>query len=82
MLAPDPGSIEEPPVSPFYIPATDPEMTRERRVLKHADCFVVLDESGSAQAGGAAAEGLFFQDTRYLSRLLITIDDRRPLLPM
>ena len=80
MLAPDQGSIDEPPVSPFYIPATDPEITRERRVLKHADCFVVLDESGSAQAGGAAAEGLFFQDTRYLSRLMITIDDRRPLL--
>ena len=67
-------------VSPFYIPAADTDATRGRRVLKHADCFAVLDESGGAQAQGAAAEGLFFEDTRHLSRLLVTVDRTRPLL--
>src|SRR5207244_2589730 len=79
LLAHEPSS-DEPQVSPFYIPATDPDATRDRRVLKYADCFVVLDESGSIQAAGMAAEGLFFQDTRHLSQLMITIEGKRPLL--
>ncbi len=41
-----------------------------RRVPKNGDGFAVLDEVGhDAQAGGPAAEGLFFEDTRHLSLL-------------
>jgi hypothetical protein len=40
----------------------------------------VLDEFGNAQATGPAAQGLFFEDTRYLAQLLLTIDGVRPLL--
>jgi len=80
MLARDVTSGEIVRVSPFYIPATDAGAARERRVLKHSNCFVVLDEWGSAQADGTAAEGLFFEDTRHLSHLTVTIDDHRPLL--
>jgi glycogen debranching enzyme len=66
--------------SPFYIPATGSSGTERPHVLKHGDCFAVLDACGQVQAFGPAAEGLFFEDTRYLSRLAIAIDGQRPLL--
>jgi glycogen debranching enzyme len=40
----------------------------------------VFDEFGQIQASGPAAEGLFFEDTRYLSRLVMAINGARPLL--
>jgi glycogen debranching enzyme len=40
----------------------------------------VLDAFGQIQASGPAAEGLFFEDTRYLSRLAVAIDGATPLL--
>jgi glycogen debranching enzyme len=67
-------------ISPFYIPASDSVATHGQRVLKFANCFAVLDDYGNAQASGASAEGLFFEDTRYLSQLLTTIEETRPLL--
>jgi len=73
-------AVREPRVSPFYIPATAPVSIQGRRVLKHGGCFALLDEFGSAQATGPGPEGLFFEDTRYLSQLHPTIDDQRPLL--
>ena len=73
-------AAREPRVSPFYIPATAPVSIQGRRVLKHGGCFALLDEFGSAQATGPGPEGLFFEDTRYLSQLHPTIDDQRPLL--
>ena len=76
----DRPAAREPRVSPFYIPATAPVSIQGRRVLKHGDCFALLDEFGSAQATGPGPEGLFFEDTRYLSQLHLTIDDQRPLL--
>ena len=66
--------------SPFYIPATAASGTERPHVLKHGDCFAVLDAFGQVQALEPAAEGLFFEDTRHLSRLAIAIDGRRPLL--
>jgi glycogen debranching enzyme len=68
------------PISPFYIPATAAAGTARPNVLKHGDCFAVLDPLGNAQATGPAAEGLFFEDTRYLSQLALTINGVRPLL--
>jgi glycogen debranching enzyme len=67
-------------VSPFYISATETLATYRPHVLKRDDCFVVLDPLGNAQATGPSAEGLFFEDTRYVSQLVLTIDGHRPLL--
>jgi glycogen debranching enzyme len=67
-------------VSPFYIPATAAVATQRARVLKVTDSFAVLDHFGDAQATGPGAEGLFHEDTRYLSQLVLTIDGVRPLL--
>jgi glycogen debranching enzyme len=67
-------------VSPFHIPATAGMAVQGRRILKNGNKFAVLDEFGNAQADAPAAEGLFFSDTRHLSRLKITINGMRPLL--
>ena len=67
-------------ISSFYIPATAAAAARGRRVLKNGDIFAVLDEFGHIQASGPAAEGLFFEDTRYLSRLALSINGMQPLL--
>ena len=66
--------------SSYYIPVTASTAGNGRYVLKNANSFAVLDEFGQIQAAGPAAEGLFFEDTRYLSRLAMTINGVRPLL--
>jgi glycogen debranching enzyme len=65
-------------VSAFYIPSTRATL-HARRVLKDGDSLAVLDEFGNISATNAA-EGFFFEDTRYLSRLVLTIDGQPPLL--
>ncbi len=67
-------------VSPFYIPSLAPQRSLGSRVLKHGDTFVVFDAHGDAQATGPAAEGLFHDDTRYLSSLVLVFEGERPLL--
>ena len=66
--------------SSFYIPVTAGTAGNDRHVLKNANSFAVFDELGQIQASGPAAEGLFFEDTRYLSRLAMAINGARPLL--
>src|SRR5258708_22717378 len=67
-------------VSPFYIPSVATSRARLGRTLKHGDTFVVFDASGDAQASGPASEGLFHEDTRFLSRLVLLVNGERPLL--
>ena len=38
------------------------------KVLKHDDTFAVFDESGDCGRRSPSPEGLFFKDTRYLSK--------------
>lgn len=65
---------------PFYLPVNGNTSSQRPRVLKQGAAFAVLDDFGNAQAMGPAAQGLFFEDTRYLAQLLLTIDGVRPLL--
>jgi glycogen debranching enzyme len=74
------GPVPGEPMSPYYISASATTGITQVNVLKNGDCFAVLDGFGNAQATGPAAEGLFFEDTRYLSQLALTIDGVRPLL--
>lgn len=67
-------------ISSFDIPVTASTAGNGRHVLKNANSFAVLDEFGQIQASGPAPEGLFFEDTRYLSRLAMAINGARPLL--
>jgi glycogen debranching enzyme len=52
---------------------------RPRRTLKHGDAFAVLDAQGDIGMS-SGPDGLFFRDTRYLTRLELSISGRQPLL--
>jgi glycogen debranching enzyme len=67
------------PEDPFYIAAAD-SVTRSRRTLKCDDTFVVMDSHGDIGALSGESEGLFHNDTRFLSRLELTINDLQPIL--
>ncbi len=62
----------------FYISTTGP--AKPRRTLKHDDAFIVVDSSGDIGASAGGADGLFYKDTRYLSRFELLLNGMRPLL--
>ncbi|MFO1145305.1 MAG: glycogen debranching N-terminal domain-containing protein [Rhodospirillales bacterium] len=64
----------------FYIPATSSLLERRPRTLKCDDTFAMFDHYGDIFAGERTPEGLFHQDTRFLSRYQLTLNGRRPLL--
>ena len=53
---------------------------RDVQVLKHDRAFLVTDRWGDVPEPNAAALGLYHRDARFLSRLELTIDGRRPQL--
>src|SRR5215216_951354 len=63
----------------FYIPATGPA-TRPRRTLKHNDTFLVVDAHGDIGASAGGPDGLFHDDTRFLSRFEVLINGMQLLL--
>lgn len=63
----------------FYIAAKGPS-ERPRRTLKHNDTFAVLNDYGDIGAALGEPDGIFNQDTRYLSLLELTINGVQPLL--
>ena len=65
--------------TPFYIPATGTP-TRRRRTLKYGDSFVVVDTFGDIGASAGEADGLFHNDTRFLSHLELRVNGEQPLL--
>jgi glycogen debranching enzyme len=66
-------------IGPFYIPSSATAGPGARS-LKFGDTFAVLDAFGDMAAAGPAAEGLFHEDTRYLSHFVLIIERERPLL--
>lgn len=81
MVVPSPAvrSITPPQETPFYIPAVG-STSRPRRTLKANDTFAVVDSHGDIGASSGDPDGVFNNDTRYLSRLELTINDLEPLL--
>ena len=69
----------DPPESPFYIPATV-SATRPRRALKHGDTFLVVDSHGDIGASAGGSDGLYHDDTRFLSLLELRLNGAQPLL--
>ena len=65
--------------TPFYISVTG-TVTRPRRTLKYGDTFAVLDSHGDIGASAGEADGLFHNDTRFLSRLELLVNGLQPLL--
>ncbi|MBY5537896.1 amylo-alpha-1,6-glucosidase [Rhizobium leguminosarum] len=68
------------PIAQFFIPAAASLQERQPRTLKHGDTFAVFDHNGDALSGPGSPDGLYHRDTRYLSHLYLTLEDRRPML--
>src|ERR1700730_5436284 len=50
------------------------------RMLKHGDSFAVFDHHGRIKPGGLGEEGLYHEGTRFLSRLLMELEDKTLIL--
>lgn len=64
----------------WYIRATSALADDRTRVLKHAETFAIFDRNGDVTLVGKGKQGIFHQDTRYLSRMQLRLDGLRPLL--
>jgi glycogen debranching enzyme len=71
----DPGTNE-----PFYIAAEASLAELKLRTLKHGDTFALFNRFGDLSSVPASPEGLYHEDTRFLSGLRLTIEDHPPLL--
>ena len=64
----------------FYIPATVSLQERQTRTLKSGDTFGVFDASGNVLGGPGSSDGVYFRDTRHLSKLGLLVGGQRPML--
>jgi len=64
----------------FYILANSSIADESSRVLKHADTFAVFDRHGDIRPLGFEEHGLYHEGTRYLSRLVLRVEGKSPLL--
>jgi glycogen debranching enzyme len=63
----------------YHIEATKSLVDRTLRTLKHDDLFGVFDKQGDCH-GESGPDGLYYQDTRFLSGLSLRIGGLAPLL--
>jgi glycogen debranching enzyme len=63
----------------YHIEATESLVERTLRTLKHDDLFAVFDQQGNLSPGSSGPDGLYFRDTRFLSRLKLTVGGADPL---
>ena len=63
-----------------YIEVEGSLVQRRLRSLKHGDAFAVFDEYGDIGVIGTGPEGLYFNDTRFLSWYDFRFEGKRPLL--
>jgi glycogen debranching enzyme len=64
----------------FYIRSSSPRIDVRTRVLKQGDTFAVFDRFGDIETFGTGELGLYYQDTRFLSRLTLRLGKDRPLV--
>jgi glycogen debranching enzyme len=65
--------------APFHIPAAG-VATRARSTLKYGDTFAVVDSHGDIGASPGGPDGVFHNDTRFLSCLRFSLNGCGPLL--
>jgi glycogen debranching enzyme len=64
----------------YYITARSSPADDLTRVLKYGNMFAVFDRHGDMGPAGRGEEGVFFQGTRFLTHLVASLWDLRPLL--
>jgi glycogen debranching enzyme len=79
-IAPAPAAdMDTIPEAPFHIPATG-LATRARCTLKYGDTFAVVDSHGDIGTSPGGPDGVFHNDTRFLSHLKVWLNGCEPLL--
>jgi glycogen debranching enzyme len=68
------------PAADHSIETTTSLIERVLRTLKEGDAFAVMDRYGDIGSEPDSPEGVYFRDTRYLSRYEMRIEGKRPLL--
>jgi glycogen debranching enzyme len=63
-----------------YIETETSLVQRALRSLKHEDAFAVFDDYGDIGVGRTGPEGVYFNDTRFLSWYELRFEGMRPLL--
>lgn len=58
----------------------DENFSLERRTIKHNDIFLVTDENGNIFSRSSSGYGLYFGDTRFLSRLELKLNGIYPIV--
>src|SRR5690349_20155589 len=66
--------------SQYRIEATGAFRQPRTRVLKHGDTFAVFNQFGDIAGASGSPDGLYHEDTRYLSQLELRLNGDRPLL--
>lgn len=64
----------------YYILASSSLADDRTIALKHGDSFGVFDRYGDIHPIGQGAQGLYYLDTRFLSRMELLINGQRPLI--
>ncbi len=62
------------------VPTTSPRLDDRTLVLKHGSSFAVFDRYGDIHALGHSGQGIYHQDTRFLSQLDLRLADGRRLV--
>ena len=64
----------------FYVLASSSLADNRTRVLKYGETFGVFNRYGDIETVGQGQLGLFYVETRHLSRMTVRLDDQTPLL--
>src|SRR5258708_5954958 len=70
----------QPAPSPYYIHSQSAHPDDRVLVLKHNDTFAVFDRFGDVQPSGMGEQGIYYQGTRFLSKSILYLGAKRPLL--
>lgn len=64
----------------YYILSTSSLADDRVRVLKHGETFAVFDRRGDIEPLGTSVQGVYHEETRYLSLWVLRLQNLRPLL--
>lgn len=64
----------------YYIATRSSPSEDRTRVLKYGEMFAVFDRHGDIEPLGLGEQGIYFQETRFVSELALSLWDSRPLL--
>ncbi|WP_235336989.1 amylo-alpha-1,6-glucosidase [Pontibacter korlensis] len=64
----------------YYISADSTYADDRTQVLNHGDTFGIFDRWGDILPIGKGAQGIYYRDTRFISRLELKLNNHRPIL--